>query len=166
MGRFQRRDQTERSDLRGAVAVDEKARFESTWVGWGGWRLRGRWEGRRERSPDGDLVAGRLVLGEISWSGQGWRWGARHVIFRSPAAYLTTGVEEIWNGVTYPLLAGGMNSLRGESGVRTALIVARRTPGGGVWVKYDVNDRAASAVPSAQRRRTGIHLQTDLTWGK
>jgi hypothetical protein len=148
----------------------DRLRVESVWEPLRGVKWRLRTESRRERGPGPeDASFGNLAMTELVWRAGKWGLGGRVYVFDSPAADLTTGAEEIWDGVPYTRLAGGLGDLRGSPGTRqvvTARYGGRRAE---VWVKYDVNQRRIppGATPSiGERRRHGLHVQVDWRWGK
>ncbi len=142
-----------------------RARLETSWQASPEIRLKGRIDERWEREPvTGRRADGKLVMGEACWSGGSpWSTTVRWYAFNSPTAFLTTGVEEVWDGVLSPQPSGGMGNLRGAMGERYALIARRRW--GKIfrmWVKYDAVIRWLGAQTSDSRH--AWHLQADYGW--
>jgi hypothetical protein len=170
-GRFQERVRDRRQSfpgdsdrLQGPETI-RRARLESQWQASSQWRLRWRQDVRWERRPlSGERAEGRSLMVEGRWSpSDRCSWTVRQYVFDSPDAYLTSGVEEIWNGVASDSLAGGMGSFRGASGERWAFIFRRKWGESiKVWAKYDTNRRWKGA--DAGDSRHGWHLQTDWTF--
>lgn len=126
---------------------------------------------RLERTPALDKKAdGRLWVGDVQWTPRsGTRIKARTYFFHSPEAYLTTGPEEIWDGVVYDRLAGNVGNLRGAPGTRMYLIVGQEWGPFRFWAKGEVTRRPApsegrATVSSPSRR--AWHVQADVRWGK
>jgi hypothetical protein len=154
----------EGGERRQARETVRKARWESVWSASPRLRLKARADVRWERLPAaGRRAEGKLLMGEARWQGGSWSLSGRWYVFHSPEAFLTTGVEEIWDGVVAPRLAGGMSTLRGASGERMALILRKRWGKTlRVWLKHDADRRwrGPERVPS----RRAWHLQTDVNW--
>ena len=142
-----------------------RARLETSWSASPEIRLKGRLDERWEREPaTGRRAEGKLLMGEARWAGEAsWSVTVRWYAFHSPTAFLTTGVEEVWDGVVSPQPAGGMGNLRGATGERYVLI-ARRRWGKNVrmWVKYDSDRRWRGAQNSDSRH--ACHLEVDYGW--
>ena len=146
---------------RPATETVRKARFESAWDASPRLGFRVRWDERWERETvSGRRAEGKLLMGELRWHrGDGWSLIGRWYSFQSPTAYLTTGVEEVWDGVVSPQLAGGMGNLRGASGERYVLLGRCRWGRFSAWIKYDSIRRWRGA--SADGSRHEWRLQTD-----
>ncbi len=141
--------------------------------------LRFRYETREEENvDDGSRAVGQLLMGDAFYKPtEGLTLKARFYAFDSPDANLTTGVEEIWDGVIYNRLAGAMNDLRGAPGTRFYLIVEQKIgKSWNLWLKYDVNRRESRFFSAGSSRadreqsafgavRQGFHLQLDCKWG-
>ncbi|MBP9128516.1 MAG: hypothetical protein KBG07_07095 [Elusimicrobia bacterium] len=132
-----------------------------------------RWTVRRderiERVSSGDEKAvGRLWLAEAV--AQPWnktRVKVRAYFFNSPEAYLTTGPEEIWDGVVYDRLAGNLGNLRGDPGTRIYLIAGQEWGPARFWGKIEMTQRAVPADGGADAStadRRAWHVQSDIRW--
>lgn len=138
---------------------------------------------RYETRAEDNLGTGARAIGRLLMSDAYYRptddltIKARFYAFDSPDAYLTTGVEEIWDGVIYNRLAGAMNELRGPPGTRFYLIVEQKVgKSWNLWMKYDINRRTSDFLSPDPSRvdkerssfgavRQGFHLQLDCRWG-
>lgn len=125
---------------------------------------------RQERTPAlNEKAFGRMWVADALFVPRPkTRIKVRTYFFNSPEAYLTTGPEEIWDGVVYDRLAGNLGSLRGTPGTRMYLIAGQEWGPLRFWGKYEVTSRSAQAEgrsdPSAPARRAW-HLQVDSLWG-
>ncbi|MBK8575669.1 MAG: hypothetical protein IPN90_08330 [Elusimicrobia bacterium] len=125
---------------------------------------------RLERTPALDKKAsGRMWVADAQFTPRpGTRIKVRTYFFNSPEAYLTTGPEEIWDGVVYDRLAGNLGNLRGSPGTRMYLIAGQEWGPLRFWGKYEVTNRPAPsegrAEVSAPARRAW-HIQVDGRWG-
>lgn len=94
---------------------------------------------------------------------------ARVYVFDSPVAFLTTGPEEIWDGVVYDRLAGNAGRLQGRPGTRLTVIARRDWGGLRLWAKWETTRRSAEAedrVPEGDPPRRAWHLQMETRWGR
>ncbi len=94
---------------------------------------------------------------------------ARVYVFDSPTAFLTTGPEEIWDGVVYDRLAGNTGRLQGRPGARVYVIARRDWGGLRLWAKWETTRRAADAedrVDDGDLPRHAWHLQAETRWGR
>lgn len=125
---------------------------------------------RMERTPAlNDSAYGRLWVADALFVPRPkTRLKVRTYFFNSPEAYLTTGPEEIWDGVVYDRLAGNLGNLRGAPGTRTYAILGQEWGPLRFWGKYEITLRPAPsegrAEVSAPARRAW-HLQVDGRWG-
>jgi len=128
-------------------------------------------EVREERvKAFGEKATGRMWVADAVFSPtRTTTLKVRTYFFDSRDAFLTTGPEEIWDGVVYPRLAGNLGSLRGAPGTRMYAIV-RQTLGkhGRLWMKLEITRRPETAEgragePSPPRR--AWHVQWDERWG-
>lgn len=132
------------------------------------WTLR--YDIRLERTPAlNEKATGRLWVADALFVPRPkTRIKVRTYFFNSPEAYLTTGPEEIWDGVVYDRLAGNLGNLRGAPGTRTYVILGQEWGPLRFWGKYEVTNRPAPsegrAEVSAPARRAW-HLQVDGRWG-
>jgi hypothetical protein len=139
-----------------------KLRGETVWRPEDALRLRLRYDVRWERTGFAGLRAeGRSVMAEAAWRpGGGWSAAGRVFAFQSPEAFLTSGVEEVWDGVLSPSAAAGLGNLRGAPGERYVLSVRRRWDEGlSAWAGFAENPRR-----SAGASRRSWRVQTDLSW--
>lgn len=126
---------------------------------------------RREQTPDLDEThTGRFwSLDTVVKPWKNTTLKARAYFFNSPDAYLTTGPEEIWDGVVYPRLAGNLGNLRGAPGTRMYVCFRQKIQNSQLWAKYEITRRPASAEsrtdPSALARRAW-HVEWETAWGK
>lgn len=134
------------------------------------------WDFRADEREERVRPFQRLERGRLWSFGGRWRpdphttLQGRFYVFDSPKAYLTTGPEEIWDGVVYPRLAGNLGSLRGSPGTRFHVIFKREWGDRlTAWLKWEVTHRPAaeegrtesSAVP-----RQAWHLEVAGRWGE
>ena len=126
---------------------------------------------RQERTPALDEKAfGRMWVADALFVPRPkTRIKVRTYFFNSPEAYLTTGPEEIWDGVVYDRLAGNLGSLRGAPGTRMYFIAGQEWGPFRFWGKYEITTRPTQAEgrtePQAPSRRAW-HLQADARWGE
>jgi hypothetical protein len=161
-----------------ALRRTHRWRFQAAGRGGPRVRLRFRYEVRHEDTESTGLRrAGHLVMGDARWTpAPGLTLASRLYVFDSPAAFLTTGSEEIWDGVYYYRLAGGLNSLRGAPGTRFYFTAKHALgPDMDVWLKYDVNRRPGDLISVQSSTagqeskafgaaRHGFHAQVDYRW--
>lgn len=126
---------------------------------------------RCERTPAlEEKASGRMWVADAQFTPRaGTRLKARTYFFNSPEAYLTTGPEEIWDGVVYDRLAGNLGSLRGSPGTRMYLIAGQEWRSLRFWAKGEVTRRPAQAEGRAENSapaRRAWHVQVDAHWGK
>ncbi|MBL8023721.1 MAG: hypothetical protein JNK54_05495 [Elusimicrobia bacterium] len=158
---FRRQGTARTQKWRGAVGWEPTRRTQ--------WSLRH--DIRLEETPlVGRKVTGRMWVADAVFKPRpGTRIKLRTYFFNSPEAYLTTGPEEIWDGVVYDRLAGNLGSLRGTPGTRTYLIVGQTLGSFRFWGKYEITSRPAQAEsredPPAPPRRAW-HVQVEARWGK
>lgn len=139
-------------------------------------RPRWTWEFRADEREERVRSFRRVDRGRLWSIGARWRPAShttlkgRFYVFDSPKAYLTTGPEEIWDGVVYPRLAGNLGSLRGDPGTRFYLIFKRdwwdRLT---AWLKWEVTHRPAAEegrTGSAAAPRQAWHLEVSGRWGE
>ncbi len=145
--------------------IVRRMRVETSWKASASARFRMRYDVRWERTPFvGRRAEGRLIMGEVLWRPEGvWSLSGRCYAFQSPEASLTSGVEEIWDGVVSPLVPGGMGNFQGASGERYVLVFRRRW-GEGLrsWISWGENRRWRGA--SVRDDRRSWRLQTDFSW--
>jgi competence ComEA-like helix-hairpin-helix protein len=175
--RYQRDSREALDDDAGAPLVylrdTQKFRYQVTWQGSPEARYRLRYETRYEDAAGESAGAfGHLIMGDVRYRPTKALLINPRIYFFDSDAFLTTGVEEIWNKVQYFRLAGSMNNLRG-TGTRFFLIVKQSVgKAWEFWMKYDVNHqpgRLTGFPPSEDSAfsatRHGIHMQADLKWG-
>jgi hypothetical protein len=132
------------------------------------WTLR--YDARLEDTPAlGQAATGRMWVADAVFKPRpDTRIKVRTYFFNSPEAYLTTGPEEIWDGVTYSRLAGNLGSLRGTPGTRTYLMLGQTWGAFRFWGKYEVTSRPAQAEGRTEVQapaRRAWHIQMDARWG-
>ncbi|MBL0059725.1 MAG: hypothetical protein IPP35_11625 [Elusimicrobia bacterium] len=125
---------------------------------------------RLERTPAfGVSQSGRMWVADAAFAPHpGTRIKVRTYFFNSPEAYLTTGPEEIWDGVVYDRLAGNQGNLRGSPGTRTYVIFGQNIGLSRLWGKFEITSRpeqaeGRSSNPAPARR--AWHVQWDGRWG-
>jgi hypothetical protein len=130
-----------------------------------------RWTVRRDERIErvdslGEKAVGRLWLADAV--AQPWnktRVKVRAYFFNSPEAYLTTGPEEIWDGVVYDRLAGNLGNLRGDPGTRIYLIAGQEWGPARFWGKIEMTQRASVSdgrTDSSTPDRRAWHVQSDI----
>lgn len=148
----------------------QKWRGAVSWAPARGVRWTVRHDIRLERTPAlNEKANGRLWVADALFVPRPkTRIKVRTYFFNSPEAYLTTGPEEIWDGVIYDRLAGNLGNLRGSPGTRTYVILGQEWGSLRFWGKYEMTNRPAQsegrADVSAPARRAW-HLQVDGRWG-
>lgn len=172
---FQDRREEKREDVGGfsrtVTENTQRARLALAWKVSARWSWGLRYDERRERIP----ALPERRRGSLWAVDAGFAPDRRTVVkgrvylFDSPEAYLTTGPEEIWDGVVYDRLAGNLGQLRGTPGTRLYLIARRDWGGLRLWAKWEVTRRAADAedrVDDGDLARHAWHLQVETRWGR
>lgn len=127
--------------------------------------LSGQMRGDFRRDRGSAQGQGRLFMMGLTFRPlQGWRVEPKLYVFHSPEAYLTTGSEEIWDGVYFPRLAGSLGNLRGAPGIRQAVVVSWRGGAWTVWTKFDQNRRWPDADAAEEQSRRSVHLEVSWAW--
>lgn len=131
-----------------------------------------RWTVRRDERVErmsslNEKAVGRLWMADAAV--QPWkktRVKVRAYFFNSPEAYLTTGPEEIWDGVVYDRLAGNLGNLRGDPGTRMYLIAGQEWGPARLWGKIEMTQRSTPTDGSdaSPLSRRAWHLQADVRW--
>lgn len=171
----QDRREEKREDVGGfsrtVTETTQRARIAFAWKVSPRWSWGLRYDERRERVPAlHELRRGSLWAVDAGVTpDRRTAIKGRVYLFDSPEAYLTTGPEEIWDGVVYDRLAGNLGQLRGTPGTRMYLIVRRDWGGLRLWAKWEVTRRAAAAedrVDDGDLARHAWHLQAETRWGR
>lgn len=152
-----------------APKLTQKWRAAAVWAPTPGIRWTVRRDERIERESSNDSKAvGRLwMVDTAAQPGTKTRVKVRAYFFNSPEAYLTTGPEEIWDGVVYDRLAGNLGNLRGAPGTRVYLIAGQEWGPARLWGKIELTQRSASPTGESDgstTARRGWHFQTDIRW--
>lgn len=172
---YQERDEEKREDGSGpAQTVREKtqrARMGLQWKASPRWTWGLRRDVRWEKTPAlGARHRGSLwAVDTVVAPDRKTSIKARMYVFDSPAAFLTTGPEEIWDGVVYDRLAGNAGRLRGRPGTRLTVIARRDWGGLRLWAKWETTRRSADAEGRAgdgDPPRRAWHLQMETRWGR
>jgi DNA uptake protein ComE-like DNA-binding protein len=153
-------------------------RYEVTWRPSREVRYRVRYEDRYSDDPLAlTRDAGYLLMADVQFKPtRDLTLNARAYYFEAPDAPITTGVEEIWNGVIYPRLGGALQTLRGRG--QRYYFTAKQAIGRDfdLWFKFDMNTvprqlTSAESTRSNQESaafgasRYGFHSQLDYRWG-
>lgn len=149
----------------------DRARIGFRWKTGPVWTWSLRYDERWERTPAFETKSrGSLwMFDAVAAPGPRTSIKGRVYVFNSPSAYLTTGPEEIWDGVVYDRLAGNLGNLRGAPGTRLYVIVRHAFRAVRVWVKFENTRRPAEAddrVPEGDPPRQAWHLQLETHWGR
>jgi len=161
-----------------AVRRTQKYRYQTAWRA-GRSRFTARYETRWEEVEGRDGRAfGYYLMGDVVHPlTPALAVNARVYFFDSPAAALSTGVEDIWGRVPYYRFAGNMNDLQGTPGTRFYVSVRQRLGrNADLWMKADVNrrpddlsgiqpTRSSQESKAFSAARHGFHAQLDIRWG-
>jgi hypothetical protein len=149
----------------------QKWRGAVSWAPARGVRWTVRHDIRLERTPAlNEKANGRLWVADALFVPRPkTRIKVRTYFFNSPEAYLTTGPEEIWDGVDLRSIGREPRAICAASpGTRTYVILGQEWGSLRFWGKYEMTNRPAQSegrADVAAPARRAWHLQVDGRWG-